>query len=76
MYVHLLIGLRIKLYFDRNEIVKRIVRTAPDEGPWTGADTMKMKSKFRMCSVCLVDLTETIECSHCQVNAIMLNVFT
>ena len=48
--------------------MKRIVHTAPSEGPWTDADIIKNKIKFRMCSVCKVDLTETVECSHCQVN--------
>ena len=63
--------------FVRNEIVTRIVRTAPEEGPWTDADIIKMKSKFRMCSVCLVDLTETVECCHCQVNkTFILNSYT
>jgi hypothetical protein len=58
--------------------VKRIVRTAPIEGPWTDADILKNKIKFRMCSVCKVDLTETVECSHCQVNetTILIHQFT
>ena len=54
----------------RSELAARIVRTAPTEGPHgdrkENDKKNEIRNKIRMCTVCMLDLTENTDCAHCQ----------